>query len=73
MTPQAYRDRIAGAELPMWPVVQVIAERVLDALKDGPVTVEQLAGLTDLPPSRIAEVAARLAKIDVVMLSPTPW
>jgi glycosyltransferase involved in cell wall biosynthesis len=73
MTPQAYRALIAGTSLPMWPVALVVVDRVLAALEDGPMTVEQLGRLIELAPERIGEVASRLAKIDVVKLSPEPW
>ncbi|HEY0438190.1 MAG TPA: glycosyltransferase family 4 protein, partial [Phenylobacterium sp.] len=72
MTPQVYRDLMAHAVLPMMPVAQVIVDRVLQALEAGPATVEQLARLTDVAADRMAEVAARLAKIDVVILSEQP-
>jgi glycosyltransferase involved in cell wall biosynthesis len=73
MTADAYRARVAGTRLPMWPLAQVVVERVMAALEAGPMTVERLAGLAEVAPARIGEVVARLAKIDAVKLSPEPW
>lgn len=73
MTAEAYRALVAGTRLPMWPVAQVVVERVMAALEGGPMTVERLAGLAEVPSARIGEVLARLAKVGAVKLSPEPW
>ena len=73
LTPEGYRELIAQQILALWPLAPQIVDRVLAALQAGPSTVADLARATALPPERMTEIVARLAKIDVVMLSPEPW
>jgi glycosyltransferase involved in cell wall biosynthesis len=67
--PQAYRELIAQPLLAVRSVRAEIADRVLAALRNGSATVVDLGRATGLAPLLIAEVVARLAKIDVVALT----
>ena len=68
ITPQAYRELIAHRLLAYAAVTPKIVDLVLAALEQGPATVGDLAQATGMSPDQMIEVAARLAKIDVLVL-----
>ncbi|WP_372784453.1 glycosyltransferase family 4 protein [Phenylobacterium sp.] len=70
MTPELYRARIGEQLLSLWAVNPEIVDSLLAALENGPSTVEALAAAAMMSTRQMAEVAARLAKIDVVTLAP---
>jgi hypothetical protein len=72
MTPQLYRDRIAEPSLSRWTVTPVVTDSVLAALAGGPLTVAALAATVKLTTAQARETVARLAKLDIVRLSPGP-
>jgi glycosyltransferase involved in cell wall biosynthesis len=72
ITPQAYRQLIAHTLLAYAAVTPTIVDLVIAALEQGPATVGDLAQATGMSPVQMIEVAARLAKIDVlVLIEPT--
>jgi starch synthase len=71
-TPGAYRALIADPLLSLWRVAPELAGRVLQALEAGPLTVEELAAATGVTLPQMTEVAARLAKIDLLILATAP-
>lgn len=71
-TPEAYRALIADPMLSLWRVSPELADRVLAALEAGPLTVEELAPATGVTIPQMTEVAARLAKIDLLTLATGP-
>jgi starch synthase len=70
--PEAYRELIGQPLLAIRTVRAEVADGVLAVLRNGPATVEDLGHATGLAPPLIAEVVARLAKIDVVALTADP-
>ncbi|HEV7383389.1 MAG TPA: glycosyltransferase, partial [Phenylobacterium sp.] len=70
--PEAYREFVSQPLLALRSVRADVADGVLAALRNGPVTVDDLAHVTGLSPRLIAEVVARLAKIDLVALTGDP-
>jgi hypothetical protein len=72
VTPQAYRELILHKLLAYAAVTPKIVDPVLAALEQGPATVGDLAQAIGIPPDQMIEVAARLAKIDfLVLVEPT--
>jgi starch synthase len=72
VTPQAYRELILHKLLSYAAVTPKIVDPVLAALEQGPATVGDLAQAIGITPDQMIEVAARLAKIDfVVLVEPT--
>jgi hypothetical protein len=68
--PQAYRELMAHQLLALRSVSPEISDRALAALTEGPLSVGQLAERAGLSAPAAAEVVTRLAKIDLVALSP---
>jgi glycosyltransferase involved in cell wall biosynthesis len=71
-TPEAYRALIADPLLSLWRASPELTDRVLAALEAGPLTVETLAAATGVTIPQMTEVAARLAKIDLLILATGP-
>jgi hypothetical protein len=64
-----YSELIGRGLLALHAVAPQIVERVLRVLQGGPATVQDLAAAMDISPQQTMEVAARLAKINLVRLS----
>jgi hypothetical protein len=72
INPQGYRELIGHSLLAHAAVVPKIVELVTAALEKGPTTVGELAQATGIAPAQMIEVAARLAKIDILVLTSEP-
>jgi hypothetical protein len=72
VTPQGYRVLTGHTLLAHAAVVPKIFDLVTAALEKGPATVGNLAQATGISPTQMIEVAARLAKIDVLVLASEP-
>jgi starch synthase len=72
ITLQAYHELIAHSLLSYAAVVPKVVDLVIAALEQGPATVGDLAQATGISPDQMIEVAARLAKIDVLVLMSEP-
>jgi starch synthase len=72
ITLAGYRELITQQLLALSAVVPEVAGLVLGALEAGPATVGDLARATGIATPQMMEVVARLAKIDVVALTPAP-
>ena len=72
VTAQAYRELIAHTLLSYAAVTPQVVDLVMAALDRGPATVGNLAQATGIASDRMIEVAARLAKIDVLVLTSEP-
>jgi hypothetical protein len=71
-TPESYRALIAEPLLSLWRVAPEIIDRMLEALEAGPLTVDRLAAAAGVTIPQMTEVAARLAKIDLLILATEP-
>jgi glycosyltransferase involved in cell wall biosynthesis len=66
----SYRRLTSEGLLAMYATAPKIVDQVLPVLTTGPATVAELAQATSLQQNVMLEIVARLAKIDVVALSP---
>lgn len=68
-TPQAYRALATQETLVRWHVSPLVVDNLIGCLADGPLSLEALAAKSGIDLLPLIEAAARLAKLDVLVLA----